>query len=77
MDKPTQAPSLQQQIDAIEQRMARLLTLIEKLSSENSELRKQEKALSRECQDLRTRNDKASQQLAALIQRLKNQAHEV
>lgn len=64
---------LQQQIDAIEERMERLLGLVEKLSTENSELKKQEKNLVRECQELRSRNEKAGNQLEAMIQRLKQQ----
>lgn len=64
---------LQQQIDAIEKRMERLLGLVEKLSTENSELKKQEKNLVRECQELRSRNEKAGNQLEAMIQRLKQQ----
>lgn len=67
---------LNAQLSAIEQRVERLLGLIDKLASENSELRKQEKQLSRECHDLRRRNELASSQLAAMIQRLKNQANE-
>lgn len=67
---------LNTQLHAITERVERLLSLIDKLASENSELRKQEKQLSRECQELRNRNELASSQLAALIQRLKNQANE-
>lgn len=53
--------------------MERLLGLVEKLSTENSELKKQEKNLVRECQELRSRNEKAGNQLEAMIQRLKQQ----
>lgn len=66
-------PMLQQQIDAIEERMERLLGLVDKLSTENSELKKQEKNLARECQELRSRNEKAGNQLETMIQRLKTQ----
>ncbi|WGZ93540.1 MAG: hypothetical protein QJT81_17330 [Candidatus Thiothrix putei] len=71
----TKAPdlTLQTQLDAIEQRMERLLGLIEKLATENADLKKQEKTLAQECQALRSRHDKASSQLEALIQRLKTQ----
>lgn len=73
MNTPTPDPTLQHQINAIEERMERLLGLVEKLATENSELKKQEKSLVRECQELRSRNDKASNQLEAMIKRLKNQ----
>lgn len=71
----TKAPdlTLQTQLDTIEQQMERLLNLIEKLSTENADLKKQEKTLVQECQVLRNRHDKASNQLEALIQRLKTQ----
>lgn len=71
----TKAPdlTLQTQLDAIEQRMERLLSLIEKLATENADLKKQEKTLAQEFQALRNRHDKASNQLEALIQRLKTQ----
>lgn len=77
MNTPTPDPTLQHQINAIEERMERLLGLVEKLATENSELKKQEKSLVRECQELRSRNDKASNQLEAMILRLKNQPGEV
>lgn len=67
---------LNAQLSALEQRVERLLGLIDKLASENTELRKQEKQLSRECHELRSRHELASSQLQALIQRLKNQANE-
>ncbi|MFN3785878.1 MAG: hypothetical protein ACK4RS_03455 [Thiothrix sp.] len=84
MKTPTPDPTLAEipdvrlnaQLSALEQRVERLLRLIDKLASENSELRKQEKQLSRECQELRNRHELASNQLQALIQRLKNQANE-
>ena len=71
----TQTPdlTLQTQLHAINERVERLLGLIEKLPNENSELKKQEKSLMQECQALRSRHDKASSQLEAMIQRLKNQ----
>ncbi|MEZ5452061.1 hypothetical protein [Thiothrix nivea] len=74
----TQTPdlTLQQQINAIEERMGRLLGLVEKLATENSELKKQEKSLVRECQELRNRNEKAGNQLEAMIHRLKSQSIE-
>lgn len=67
---------LNAQLSALEQRVERLLGLIDKLASENNELRKQEKQLSRECHELRRRNELASNQLTAMIQRLKSQANE-
>lgn len=71
----TQTPdlTLQHQIDAIEERMERLLGLVDKLATENSDLKKQEKSLIRECQELRQRNEKAGNQLEAMILRLKSQ----
>ncbi len=71
----TKAPdqTLQNQLHAIEERTERLLGLVEKLASENTELKKQEKSLILECQELRQRNEKASSQLEAMISRLKNQ----
>ncbi|WML91501.1 hypothetical protein [Thiothrix lacustris] len=71
----TQTPdlTLQTQLDSINARVERLLGLIEKLANENSDLKKQEKSLVQECQALRSRHDKASSQLEAMIQRLKNQ----
>lgn len=53
--------------------MERLLGLVEKLASENTDLKKQEKSLVQECQELRSRHEKASSQLEAMIHRLKNQ----
>lgn len=71
----TQTPdlTLQQQLTAIEERLERLLGLVEKLAIENSDLKKQEKSLVRECQELRLRNEKAGNQLETMIHRLKSQ----
>ena len=71
----TQTPdlTLQMQLDGINDRVERLLGLIDKLASENADLKKQEKSLTQECQNLRSRHDKASRQLETMIQRLKNQ----
>lgn len=71
----TQTPdlTLQQQLTAIEERLERLLGLVEKLAIENSDLKKQEKSLARECQELRLRNEKAGNQLETMIHRLKSQ----
>ena len=67
--------SVKEQLTSIEGRVQRLLDLVEKLSSENSELKKREKVLVQECNELQQRNDKAGSQLEAMIDRLKNQAH--
>ena len=71
----TQTPDLTLaiQFSTIENRVERLLGLVEKLATENADLRKQEKSLVQECQDLRSRHDKASSQLEAMNQRLKHQ----
>lgn len=67
--------SVKDQLTSIERRVQRLLDLVEKLSSENSELKKREKMLVQECNELQQRNNKAGSQLEAMIDRLKNQAH--
>lgn len=65
--------TLHDQLASFEERVSRLLILVDKLAAENSELRKREKSLVHECQELRTRNDKAGNQLEAMINRLKIQ----
>lgn len=65
--------TLSTQLSTIENRVERLLGLVEKLATENADLKKQEKSLVQECQDLRSRHEKASSQLEAMIQRLKHQ----
>jgi cell division protein ZapB len=76
MNAQTPDISVKEQLTSIEGRVQRLLDLVEKLSSENSELKKREKVLVQECNELQQRNDKAGSQLEAMIDRLKNQAHE-
>ena len=75
MNAQTPDISVKEQLTSIEGRVQRLLDLVEKLSSENSELKKREKMLVQECNELQQRNDKAGSQLEAMIDRLKNQAH--
>ena len=75
MNAQTPDISVKEQLTSIEGRAQRLLDLVEKLSSENSELKKREKVLVQECNELQQRNDKAGSQLEAMIDRLKNQAH--
>lgn len=75
MNAQTPDISVKDQLTSIEGRVQRLLDLVEKLSSENSELKKREKVLVQECNKLQQRNDKAGSQLEAMIDRLKNQAH--
>jgi len=75
MNAQTPDISVKEQLTSIEGRVQRLLDLVEKLSSENSELKKREKVLVQECNELQQRNDKAGSQLEAMIDRLKNQAH--
>lgn len=65
--------NLKNQLTSIEERVERLLGLVEKLGEENSDLKKREKALASECSDLRSRNTKASSQIEEMIQRLKQQ----
>jgi uncharacterized protein (TIGR02449 family) len=73
MNTQTPDQTLPAQLSAIENRVERLLGLVEKLACENADLKKQEKSLMQECQVLRSRHEKASSQLEAMIQRLKNQ----
>lgn len=73
MNAQTPVPPLHDQLASVEERVSRLLVLVDKLASENSELRKREKSLAHECLELRTRNDKAGSQLETMINRLKNQ----
>ncbi|QTR51649.1 cell division protein ZapB [Candidatus Thiothrix anitrata] len=75
MNAQTPDISVKEQLTSIEGRVQRLLDLVDKLSSENSELKKREKVLVQECNELQQRNDKAGSQLEAMIDRLKNQAH--
>lgn len=75
MNAQTSNLSVKEQLAAIEGRVQRLLDLVEKLSSENSELKKREKILVQKCNELQRRNDKAGSQLEAIIKRLKTQAH--
>lgn len=75
MNAQTPNISVKDQLTSVEGSVQRLLDLVEKLSSENSELKKREKVLVQECNELQQRNDKAGNQLEAMIDRLKNQAH--
>ena len=70
MNAQTPDISVKEQLTSIEGRVQRLLDLVEKLSSENSELKKREKVLVQECNELQQRNDKAGSQLEAMIDRL-------
>ncbi|MBU0654524.1 MAG: TIGR02449 family protein [Gammaproteobacteria bacterium] len=73
MNAQTPDMNLKNQLTSIEERVERLLGLVEKLGEENSDLKKREKALASECSDLRRRNTKASSQIEEMIQRLKQQ----
>lgn len=73
MNAQTPDMTLKTQLDSFDERVNRLLALVEKLSEENNELKKREKALVSECSDLRSRNHKAGAQLEAMILRLKQQ----
>lgn len=52
MNAQTPDISVKEQLTSIEGRVQRLLDLVEKLSSENSELKKREKVLVQECNEL-------------------------
>lgn len=73
MNAQTPDLAFHEQLASIEERVSRLLVLVDKLAAENTELRKREKSLTHEYLELRTRNDKAGNQLEAMISRLKNQ----
>ncbi len=69
-----QAPdiTLKNQLNAFEERIERLLALVDYLSTENSELKQREQTLQAEYDLLRQRHDKARAQLEATISRLKS-----
>ena len=69
-----QAPdiTLKNQLNAFEERIERLLALVDYLSTENSELKQREQTLQAEYALLRQRHDKARAQLEATISRLKS-----
>ncbi len=74
MNAHTPNITVKDQLSSIEGSIQRLLDLVDKLSAENSELKKREKQLAQECNELRSRNEKASSQLETLIDRLKQQS---
>lgn len=65
--------SLKDQLNLVEEQIERLLQSLEKYASENTELKKREKALIMECTELRQRNETAGSQLENMINRLKQQ----
>lgn len=65
--------SLKDQLNSVEERIERLLQSLEKYAAENTELKKREKALVLECNELRQRNETAGSQLENMINRLKQQ----
>lgn len=64
--------TLERQIAALDERVTRLLEVLDSLSNENAALKERETLLSAECDILRERNEKATAQLDTLIQHLQN-----
>jgi uncharacterized protein (TIGR02449 family) len=73
MNAQTPPISLKDQLNSVEERIERLLQSLEKYATENAELKKREKLLTLECNELRQRNEKAGSQLESMINRLKQQ----
>ena len=69
MTLSTQA--LPEQLDALEQRLARLLGVLESLAADNQTLRGREQELKEECAALQKKNAVASAQIETIVERLK------
>lgn len=69
MTLSTQA--LPEQLDALEQRLARLLGIMESLAADNQTLRDSEKKLQEECVALQKKNEMACVQIETIVERLK------
>ena len=66
--------TLPDQLDALEQRLARLLSVMENLAAENSTLRERETQLQAECEALQRKNAAASVQIESILAGLKKTA---
>lgn len=73
MNAQTTDIMLKNQFDSIEERVNRLLGLLETLVQENAALKTREQILTQQYSALQQRNDTASSQLEAMINRLKPQ----
>lgn len=63
--------TLADQLDALEQRLAELLGVMENLAADNEKLREREQQLQEACDTLKQKNADASQQIETIITRLK------
>lgn len=63
--------TLADQLDALEQRLAELLGVMENLAADNEKLREREQQLQEACAALKQKNADASQQIETIITRLK------
>lgn len=77
MNAQTSDNTLKNELGLLNQRVERLLTLLERLAAENEELKQRELALEQQCEDLRARNNKATSHLERLIIHIKNQQNGV
>jgi len=73
MNAQTPDIMLKNQLSSIEERINRLLGLLETLEQENAALKTREQILTQQYSALQQRNDTASSQLEAMINRLKPQ----
>lgn len=77
MNAQTSDNTLKNELGLLNQRVERLLTLLERLAAENEELKQRELALEQQCEDLRARNNKVTSHLERLIIHIKNQQNGV
>ena len=63
--------TLAEQLDALEQRLAELLGVMENLAADNEKLREREQQLQEACDALKQKNTDASEQIENIINRLK------
>lgn len=63
--------TLAEQLDALEQRLAELLGVMENLAADNDKLRARAQALQETCETLQQKNADASAQIENIITRLK------
>jgi uncharacterized protein (TIGR02449 family) len=68
--------ALSEQIDALEQRLTRLLDVMANMAAANETLRASEQALRDECQQLRDKNEQAGIRIETILNNLKQQAEQ-
>ncbi|MEZ5450523.1 MAG: hypothetical protein R3E95_13360 [Thiolinea sp.] len=65
--------ALSEQLEALEQRLNHLLSILDSLAAENQELKTHEQSLQAQCIALHKKNEAASRRIETILQQLKQQ----